>query len=204
MALETFEKLILHRNFRSALGDNLTSTFNSDHLQHIHQKLCNGLDHLEDKLKSGELRVDMGALRLLGAELNKIAPNMMASNDKQFVAERTAYVMSRVESIRPFHSLNSMVAKLFSHNLAQTAGFNIDWPSMDKDGLSSAVKSAKNGDKQLLTRYIEAHLKPMIETRAKAGVVNQIGDDFSQRVAEFKAQRAPESEVKSRGLKVRV
>lgn len=201
MQLETFEKLILHRNFRSALQGNLASTFDPDHMQLIHQKLCDGLGHRDGELKSGEFRVAEGAARLLGTEANKMAPHLMASSDKHLVAERAAYVMGRIEAMQPFHSLNSMVGKLYSHNLAQTAGFKIDWPNMDKETLSSAVESAKKGDSQKLVQQIEAHLKPMFEPDKKTGVATRIGSDFESRVAEFKAQREPDStnpEVKVR------
>lgn len=202
MQLETFEKLILYHNFRSALQGGLASTFDPDHMQLIHQKLCDGLGHRDGELKSGEFRVAANAARLLGMEANKMAPQLMASNDKHLVAERAAYVMGRIESMQTFHSLNSMVGKLYSHNLAQTAGFNIDWPNMDKEVLSSAVESAKKGDNQKLVQQIEANLKPMFDPEAKAGVAIRFGSDFKERVAEFKAQREPEAPAQ--GVKVRM
>lgn len=200
--LETYEKLILHRNFRSALQGNLASSFDPEHMQIIHQKLCDGLDHRDPVLKSGEFRVAEGAARLLGAEANKMAENLMMSSDKRYVAEKTAYVMGRIETMQPFHSMNSLVGKLYSNNLAQTAGFKIDWPNMDKDSLSTAIEAAKNGDNQKLVQQIELNLKPMVEPKMSAGVAARIGNDFSERVAEFRSQREPE--VANSGTKMRM
>lgn len=200
--LETFEKLILHRNFRSALQGSLASTFDPEHLQTIHQKLCDGLESRDRHLKSGEFRVAEGAARLLGSEVNKMAPQLMTSTDKHFVAERAAYVMGRVETMQPFHTLNSLVGKLYSNNLAQTAGFKIDWPNMDKDSLTAAIDAAKNGDNQKLVQQIESNLKPMVEPKMSASVGARIGNDFGDRVAEFRAQREPE--VTNSGTKMRI
>lgn len=200
--LETYEKLILHRNFRSALQGNIASTFDPEHMQIIHQKLCDGLDHRDRDLKSGEFRINEGAARLLGVEANKMAEHLMMSGDKRFVAEKAAYVMGRIETMQPFHSMNSLVGKLYSNNLVQTAGFKIDWPNVDKDSFSSAIEAAKNGDNQKLVQQIELNLKSMVEPKMSSGVANRIGSDFSERVAEFRSQREPE--VTNSGAKMRM
>lgn len=204
MELETYEKLILHRNFRSTLKGNLASSFDPDHMKLIHENLCRGLEHRDAELRSGELRVAEGGARLLGTEANNMAPHLMASMDKHHVAQRTAYVMSRIENMQPFHSFNSMVGKLYSHNLAQTAGFNIDWPSMDKADLAKAIEAAKQGKPEGLVKQIESNLHPMYEPEKKTSVVDKIGSDFKDRVAEFKSQRVEDVAPQSQAAKVKM
>jgi fido (protein-threonine AMPylation protein) len=200
--LETYEKLILHRNFRLILKASLSSSFDNNHMQMIHENLCRGLEHRDAEFKSGEIRAAVSGTKLLGAEVNNIASHLMVSIDKHHVAERTAYVMLRIENMQPFHSFNSMVGKLYSHNLAQTAGFNINWPGMDKTDLEKAIESAKQGNQQGLVKQIESNLHPMYEPEKKTNIVDKMGSNFKDRVADFKSQRAEEVAAKSQGTRV--
>lgn len=190
--IEVYEKLILYRNFRSVLKDSIASSFDLEHMKLIHQKLCRGLGHKDDLFKSGEIRVSKGAANLLNFEVSKMAPHLMASIDKHFLAKRAAYVMARIENMQPFHSLNSMVGKLYSHNLTQTAGFKIDWPNMDKERLSMALDSAKQGKAENLVKQIEFNLSPMYEHKKNA--------IMADRVAEYKYRK--ESEVSPKDMKM--
>ena len=197
MQLEGYEKLILFRNFRSAMKTSMASSFDPEHMSMLHEKLCKGLEHRDKELKSGELKVAEGAAGLLGIEANKFAPHIMASTDKGHVADRAAYVLTRIENMKPFHSLNSFVGKLYSHNLAQTAGLKIDWQNMDRESLSSAIESAKNGDKGALVEQIKSNLVPMLDTTKKESVADRIGSGLQDRLAEFRSQRKEEPAIQS-------
>ncbi|WP_045861644.1 hypothetical protein [Teredinibacter purpureus] len=199
--LETFEKLILHRNFRAALKGG-ESSFSPEHLASIHQDLCKGLEHQDKTLKSGELRVAAGAVSLLGSESNKIALNMMGSSDKGHISQRAAYAMQRIEQLQPFHSFNSLVGKLYSHNLAQTAGFRIDWPSIDKSSLKASLEESKDGNSGNLAKLIEANLKPMFDMESSVKVKDRLDSGFADRATSFVTSHGGSAEVKPSKLKV--
>lgn len=199
---QTSEKLILFRNFRAALKDGMESSFSPEHLKSIHENLCRGLENRDSQLKSGELRVASSAVNLLGDESQKIALNMMASNDKRHIAERAAYAMSRIDQLKPFHSLNSMVGKLYSHNLAQTAGFKIDWPKIDGAELKDSLAEAKEGNKSKLASLIESNLKPMFEIEQSAKVKDRIDSGFSERATSFVSSHGGDDVAKTSKMKV--
>jgi len=183
------DKLILARNYRSNLNQNLASSFNADHLEMIHRQLCTGLEHRDKKLKSGELRADRKAVGMLSKELEKMTPHIMASTSEEFISKKVAYVMSRVENIKPFHTLNNMVAKLFAHNLAQTAGFNIEWQKFHKDALKESVELAKKGDYSGLSEQIKDKLTSMYKPKLTSSVGTKIDPDFADRARQFQSDR---------------
>lgn len=199
--LETFEKLILHRNFRAALKGG-ESSFSPEHLAKIHQDLCKGLDHQDKTLKSGELRVAAGAVSLFASESNKIGLNIMGSSDKAHISRRAAYAMQRIEQLQPFHSLNSLVGKLYSHNLAQAAGFRIDWPSIDKSSMKATLEEFKDGNIGNLAKIIEANLKPMFDMDSSVKVKDRLGAGFVERATSFVNSQGGGTEVKPSKLKV--
>jgi len=196
MGLGQFEKITLLRNFRTALTEQISSRFDQSHLSDLHSKLCEGLESRDAQFRSGEIKADPTSLKRFSLEVNRIAENMIGSASKKYVAENAAKVLTAIENIKPFHTLNSMVAKLYTNNLAQTSGLKIDWSKIEREQLKAAIDEARGGNKEALSITILENLKPMYEPKSSAKVSN--AENFKERAENFKNSIGSQNETNGR------
>lgn len=214
MEFERVEKQILFLNVRETLQESQATTFNLEHIQDLHSRLCQHLEQRHDVLKPGELKVPTRDVSLIGKEARVRAGSLMGEEDKRVIAENVAYIIGRIETQQPFHSLNSQVAKIYAHSLAQTAGHVIDWQSVNGQSFDTAVESAKARNLEPLTELIESNLQLMttanktIITTDNSGrgiqtgaLVNNLDRGFQLRTEEFQVARGQDAGQSIKGSK---
>ncbi len=149
MELNSFEKIIATRNLRESMDKVSLGIFDQQHLQAIHQQMCQNLEHRKE-LSPGRIQISSMAMDSLARTLGDNANAVLGVKHKEEAAQALAksYVATVTEN--PFSSFNKQVAMLIVDGMSKSSGNVIDWKMMDSKKLDqvsvgpSAVREVSN------------------------------------------------------------
>lgn len=142
MELNKFEKIIATRNLRESMDKVALGIFDRQHLEAIHQQMCQNLDHRPD-LAPGRARISAAAMDNLARSIGDSANSVVGSKHKEEAAQELAKAFVATISERPFASFNKQVAMLMVNGMAKSSGNFIDWKRLDAKTLEHAVNGSR-------------------------------------------------------------
>lgn len=142
MELNKFEKIIATRNLRESMDKVALGIFDRQHLEAVHQQMCQNLDHRPD-LGAGRARLPVVAMDSLARSLGDSANAVVGAKHKEEAAQELAKAFVTTLSESPFASFNKQVAMLMVDGMAKSSGNVIDWKKLDADTLEHAVNGSR-------------------------------------------------------------
>ena len=99
---------------------------------------------------AGELRtvdISRGSSRFLGTELSQLArQNWLRGMPPERAVERLAHTMGEINAVHPFREGNGRVQRLFCAQLAEQAGYFIDFESVDRTTMYEVMIASFHGN----------------------------------------------------------
>lgn len=142
MELNKYEKIIATRNLRESMDKVALGIFDRQHLEAIHQQMCQNLDHRPD-LAPGRARIPAAAMDNLARSICDSANSVVGAKHKEEAAQELARAFVATISERPFASFNKQVAMLMVDGMAKSSGNVIDWKELDAKTLEHAVNGSR-------------------------------------------------------------
>lgn len=150
---------LLELSLRPVVGQ-----FDLAHLRSIHRHLFQDVYDWAGELRTVD--ISKGASRFanlnmiesyLGAQLNKLrSENFLRGAAPEFFLDRLAHTMGEINATHPFREGNERAQRAFCTQLAEQAGFFIDFATVNQEEMYSAMIASFNGQQkpliELLTR----------------------------------------------------
>ncbi len=162
--LDTAESSLSFLRTSQLYGHPVLGRFNLKHLQAIHKRLFADLYEWAGQIRHVEitkgttdfaryLAIESGARQLfrrLAAEhyLRGLGP-------EQF-AQRAGYYLGEINVLHPFREGNGRAQREFIRELAQKAGYRIDWSRASQDSMVRASIDAYSGNPETMAKLIRS------------------------------------------------
>ncbi len=177
-------------NLSRALKENQQSTFDSDHLKQLYQQLTRGVGPTTDQ--PDDWRISGQQVDVLNKASRTAALKIMSTTDKTEIAGNVADIVAMLNALKPFKNYNAVVAMLYGHNLARTAGYNITWDMVKLTDLRNAMQLSTTGDINSLKMIIQENLQLMLSMKNGVSLSELTDDQLGQRADAFR-DRQPSS-----------
>lgn len=162
-ALDAFEADATAVRLLELLANPVQGTFDLDHLCAIHAYLFQDIYDWAGKLRTvdisraGSRFANFGLIEdYLGKKLRGLAAEgyLRGLSPDRFIA-RLAHYMAEINAAHPFRDGNGRVQRVFCSQLAEQAGFFIDFDLVDRDEMYGVMVASFNGDEQPLAALLE-------------------------------------------------
>lgn len=145
-------------------------TFDFIHLQKIHERLFGDLYEWAGQIRTVDISkgnsrfanhqyIESAANQLLRQLKNE---NYLKKLDADKVSERIAYYLGELNAIHPFREGNGRATRHFVGQLANEAGYVIQWENMNQVQMTNAAILSFHGDSTELARLIRDNLKALV------------------------------------------
>lgn len=133
-----------------------STTFNLEHLCKIHERLFSDIYPFAGKIRTVEISKG-GHLflpyKLIESEFKKVNSYIQGKNfyiesgltEIEF-GEEAGFLLGRINTIHSFREGNGRAQRVFIDQLAEGAGFAIEWSSMSQEAMGKACREARNGE----------------------------------------------------------
>ncbi len=141
----------------------ITGKFDLPHLQAIHRHLFQdvydwaGQLRTVDISKGGSRFGNCGLIEsYLGQQLENIAKeNFLIAQAPEAFIQRLAHYMSEINAAHPFREGNGRVQRAFCAQLAEQAGYFIDFADVSRDEMVTAMIASFHGNNKLLESLLD-------------------------------------------------
>src|SRR5690606_2085760 len=138
--------------------------FNLKHLQAIHKRLFADLYEWAGQLRHVEITkgasnfaryqvIESGARQLFQ---RLAAENYLQGLDAEHFSQRAGYYLGEINVLNPFGEGNGRAQREFIRELAQKAGYRIDWSRINQKDMIRASIEAYNGRPESMAALIRA------------------------------------------------
>jgi cell filamentation protein len=152
--LDTAESSLSFLRTSQLHGHPVLGRFNLKHLQAIHKRLFGDLYEWAGQLRHVEIAkgtssfarylvIESGARQLFQ---RLAAENCLRGLDPEQFSQRAGYYLGEINVLHPFREGNGRAQREFIRELAQKAGYRIDWSRVNQDDMVRASIEAYNGD----------------------------------------------------------
>lgn len=162
--LETAESSLSFLRTSQLHGHPVLGRFNLKHLQAIHKRLFGDLYEWAGQLRHVEIAkgtsrfarylvIESGARQLFQ---RLAAENCLRGLGPEVFSQRAGYYLGEINVLHPFREGNGRAQREFIRELAQQAGYRIDWAGVSQDEMIRASIEAYNGDSRRMAQLIRA------------------------------------------------
>lgn len=143
--------------------------FDLAHLQQIHQRLFGDVYDWAGKIRSVD--ISKGTTRFASHEqIASYAPQITRPLSREGLlrglspdsfSERAGHYLGELNVLHPFREGNGRSIREFIGQLAQDAGYGIDWQGVERGEMTQASIEAYQGDSQRMASLIRANLRDL-------------------------------------------
>lgn len=141
--------------------------FDLEHLKQIHFEVFQDLYEWAGKIRTVDIWKDeshFANIRMIDSAANKVFTDISKENffegkDLEFVAKRLAHYLSELNVLHPFRDGNGRTQRIFISQLAQRAGYQLNYADLDKRVIYTAMEKAFFGDESQLAELVSINLK---------------------------------------------
>lgn len=141
--------------------------FDLEHLKRIHFHVFQDLYDWAGKIRTVDIWKNdshFANIRMIDSAANKVftdlsKENLFEGKDQEFVAKRLAHYLSELNVLHPFRDGNGRTQRIFISQLAQRAGYQLNYIDLDKRVIYTAMEKAFFGDESHLSELILINLK---------------------------------------------
>ncbi len=162
--LDTAESSLSFLRTSQLHGHPVLGRFNLKHLQAIHKRLFGDLYEWAGQLRRVEITkgtsnfarylvIESGARQLFQ---RLAAENCLRGLDPDAFSQRAGYYLGEINVLHPFREGNGRAQREFIRELAQKAGYRIDWSRINQDDMIHASIEAYNGRPERMATLIRA------------------------------------------------
>ncbi len=183
--LDRYESTFVYARSIELSQDPIKGSFDLDHLKAIHKRLfCDVYEW------AGEIRtvdISKGTSRFASTGLiESYAPKISASLQKENClrdlepgkfSERMAYYMGEFNVLHPFREGNGRSLREFMSQVANEAGYEVDWTQITQEEITKASINAYHGDHGYLTDLIRKNLHDLDREKALEIAHHTLGKD---------------------------
>lgn len=162
-ALDAFEADATAIRMLELIESPLPGCFDLKHLQAIHRYLFQDVFEWAGELREVDISRDgspFGNWALIGPYLNDQLSKLRRENFlREFAPEdfipRLAWYMSEINAAHPFREGNGRTQRIFVSQLAEQAGYFIDFETVGQPEMYAVMKASFNGDTAPLAKLLE-------------------------------------------------
>jgi cell filamentation protein len=160
--LDAFEADATAVRLLELVGDPLQGNFDLDHLRAIHRHLFQDVYEWAGELRTVDISrgtsrfASFGLIEAyLGSQLKGVAQEdfLRSLAPESFVA-RLAHYMSEINAAHPFREGNGRVQRAFCAQLADQAGYFMDFQTIDQAAMYDVMIASFNGDEKPLANLL--------------------------------------------------
>jgi cell filamentation protein len=160
--LDAFEADATAVRLLELVGDPLQGNFDLDHLRAIHRHLFQDVYEWAGELRTVDISrgtsrfASFGLIEAyLGSQLKGVAQEdfLRSLAPESFVA-RLAHYMSEINAAHPFREGNGRVQRAFCAQLADQAGYFMDFQTIDQAAMYNVMIASFNGDEKPLANLL--------------------------------------------------
>lgn len=153
-----------------ALDNNpVDGQFDLAHLKKIHFEVFQDIYEWAGKIRTVDIWKDeshFANIRMIDCAANRVFADLAKENffegkDLELVAKRLAHYLSELNVLHPFRDGNGRTQRIFISQLAQRAGYVLNYEDLDKRVIYTAMEKAFLGDENQLAELILVNLKPV-------------------------------------------
>ena len=165
--LDAFEADITALRMIELDNNAVDGQFDLEHLKKIHFEVFQDLYEWAGKTRTVDIWKDeshFANIRMIDSAANKVFTGLAKENffegkDLEFVAKRLAHYLSELNVLHPFRDGNGRTQRIFISQLAQRAGYQLNYADLDKRVIYTAMEKAFFGDESQLAELIFINLK---------------------------------------------
>ena len=162
--LERFERTVTAEKLTRLKKNPIQGSFDFKHLQDIHRFLFEDIYPFAGKLRDENIAKDyfsFAPVQFLESSAHELFRQLRQEKYLQGLsvdqfADRAAYYMAEMNVLHPFREGNGRTQREFIRELAQHAGFTLDWSRVDQDKLFQASVRSKVDTRDLAAVIREA------------------------------------------------
>jgi cell filamentation protein len=152
-----------------ALDNNpVDGQFDLEHLKKIHFEVFQDIYEWAGKIRTVDIwknESHFANIRMIDSAANRVFTDLAKENffegkDLEFVAKRLAHYLSELNVLHPFRDGNGRTQRIFISQLAQRAGYALNYEDLDMRVIYTAMEQAFFGDESKLSELIFINLKP--------------------------------------------
>lgn len=182
--LDVAEANLVAQRTRELIFDPIAPTFDLAHLQAIHRYLFQDVYPWAGELRTVNIHKpdDVGGgffpyQRLRDGAHNTFAQlhddNLLRGLGRDEFVDKFAVHLDQVNHLHPFREGNGRTQRVFFDQLAQTAGYRLDWAQVDRARNDHASRAANHGD----SAPLRAMLDDIVVTAAAAAPQERSPDE---------------------------
>jgi cell filamentation protein len=157
-ALDAFEADVTAVRMLELIENPVQGVFDLTHLCAIHRYLFQDVYEWAGELRTvdisreGSRFANVGQIQsYLGPQLRRlVADNFLRGMTPDQFVERMAHYMGEINAVHPFREGNGRVQRMFCAQLAEQAGYFIDYESVDQAKMYAVMIASFNGNAQPL------------------------------------------------------
>lgn len=165
--LDAFEADITALRMIELDNNPVDGQFDLEHLKQIHFEVFQDLYEWAGKIRTVDIWKDeshFANIRMIDSAANKVFTDISKENffegkDLEFVAKRLAHYLSELNVLHPFRDGNGRTQRIFISQLAQRAGYQLNYADLDKRVIYTAMEKAFFGDESQLAELVSINLK---------------------------------------------
>lgn len=162
-ALDAFEADASAVRMLELIDAPVSGDFDLAHLQAIHRHIFQDVFEWAGELRDVDISRDgshFGNWALIGSYLNGQLAKLTHENYLRGLAPedfilRLAWYMSEINAAHPFREGNGRTQRVFCAQLAERAGYFIDFDSLDQDEMYAVMKASFNGNTRPLADLLD-------------------------------------------------
>jgi cell filamentation protein len=166
--LDAFEADITALRIIALDNNPVDGEFDLEHLKKIHFEVFQDIYEWAGKIRTVDIwknESHFANIRMIDSAANRVFTDLAKENffegkDLEFVAKRLAHYLSELNVLHPFRDGNGRTQRIFISQLAQRAGYALNYEDLDMRVIYTAMEQAFFGDESKLSELIFINLKP--------------------------------------------
>jgi cell filamentation protein len=167
--LDAFEADITALRIIALDNNPVDGEFDLEHLKKIHFEVFQDIYEWAGKIRTVDIwknESHFANIRMIDSAANRVFTDLAKENffegkDLEFVAKRLAHYLSELNVLHPFRDGNGRTQRIFISQLAQRAGYALNYEDLDMRVIYTAMEQAFFGDESKLSELILVNLKPV-------------------------------------------
>lgn len=152
-----------------ALDNNpVDGQFDLEHLKKIHFEVFQDIYDWAGKIRTVDIWKDeshFANIRMIDSAANKLFTELakekfFEGKDIEYIAKRLAHYLSELNVLHPFRDGNGRIQRIFISQLAQRAGYQLNYADLNKRTIYTAMEKAFFGNEEQLAELVLINLKP--------------------------------------------
>ena len=165
--LEIAERKLSFLRISELMENPITAHFDLAHLKAIHHYLFQDIYAWAGKVRKGSFLKKGQTIFCLGQHIESYATgihrqlaaeNYLQGLGRQGLIDRLAYYMGEINALHPFREGNGRTQRVYFHQLAEQAGYNLDFDRISQQEILAADIAAFHQDYSPLKELLERSL----------------------------------------------